>query len=114
MQMLTLVLNKTECLEAILERFLTEGISGATVLDSTGMMHMLDKEDNDLPMFGAMRQLLNPAHKSSKTLFILLRDEQIQQVRDIINQETGGLDKPDTGIMFAVPTVFVEGLAHKE
>ena len=32
----------------------------------------------------------------------------------IIRDKTGGLDKPDTGIAFAVPATFVEGLSKKK
>ena len=38
MQVLFLVLNRTEYLETLLERLLESGIHGCTVLDSMGMM----------------------------------------------------------------------------
>lgn len=94
MQVVTLVLNKTECLEELLEALIENKISGATVLDSTGMM----------------RALLDPERKSSKTVFMVLRDEQVDTVRKIVNRVTGGLDRPDTGILFSIPTLFVDGL----
>ena len=56
MQMFILVLNREECLEPILEAMLKKGLSGATVLESTGMMRVLDGDDNvDLPMLGILR-----------------------------------------------------------
>ena len=96
MQVLFLVLNRTEYLETLLERLLESGIHGCTVLDSMGMMRVIDKSGDDLPMFGALRQLFDPARESSKTLMMVLAED--------------GLDHPDTGIMFAVPALFVEGL----
>lgn len=42
--------------------------------------------------------------------FHALKSEQIPQMIEIINKVTGGLDKPDTGICFALPTTFVEGV----
>ena len=36
--------------------------------------------------------------------------EDRTQMIEIINKVTGGLDKPDTGICFALPTTFVEGV----
>ena len=53
MQVVMLVLNKTECLEELLEALLENGIHGGTVLDSTGMMRVIDQSGDDLPMFGA-------------------------------------------------------------
>ena len=43
MQVLTLVLNRTECLEELLEALLKSGIHGGTVVDSTGMMRVIDQ-----------------------------------------------------------------------
>ena len=50
MQVVMLVLNKTECLEELLEALLENGIHGGTVLDSTGMMRVIDQSGDDLPM----------------------------------------------------------------
>lgn len=110
MQVLTLVLNKTECLEELLETLLQNGIHGGTVLESTGMMRVIDQSGDDLPMFGAFRQLFDPERRSSKTLVMVLNDDEVQTARRVINQVTGGLDQPDTGILFATPTLFVEGM----
>ncbi|MDD3335328.1 MAG: hypothetical protein PHI98_07400 [Eubacteriales bacterium] len=109
MQVVTLVLNKTEYLEALLEALLDNGIRGCTVLDSTGMMRVLDQSGDDLPMFGAFRQLFDPERKSSKTLIMVLSDAEVETARKVIKQVTGGLDKPDTGILFSTPALFVEG-----
>ena len=110
MQLFVLVLNRTECLEPILEQMLIKGISGATILESTGMMRVLDPEDEDQPIFGMIRHLVDPQRKGSKTMLALLEEEQLPIMRRIIREETGGLDKPDTGIAFSIPTLFVEGL----
>lgn len=111
MYMFILVLNKEECLEPILEAMLEKGLSGATVLESTGMMRVLDGDNNvDLPMLGLLRHFYSPERKTSKTMFTLIEEDKIDVLRKIINEKTGGLNKPDTGIAFAVPTTFVEGL----
>lgn len=110
MQVLMLVLNKTECLEELLEALLASGIHGGTVLDSTGMMRVIDQSGDDLPMFSAFRQLFDPERRSSKTLMMVLTEEEVNTARAVINRVTGGLDKPDTGILFAMPALFVEGM----
>ena len=69
------------------------------------------KHDNvDLPMLGLLRHFYSPERKTSKTMFTLIEEDKIDVLRKIINEKTGGLNKPDTGIAFAVPTTFVEGL----
>lgn len=110
MQVVTLVLNKTECLNELLEELLAGGIHGGTVLESTGMMRVIEQSGDDLPMFSTFRQLFDPERKSSKTIVMVLEDAEVDVARRVIQKVTGGLDKPDTGILFAIPALFVEGM----
>ena len=114
MQVVTLVLNKTEYLEALLEALLNNGIQGCTVLNSTGMMRVIEQSGDDMPMFGAFRHLFDPERRSSKTLVMVLEDDEVAVARRVIETVTGGLDKPDTGILFAMPALFVEGMGAKK
>ena len=114
MQFFVLVLNREECLEPILEEMLAQGFSGATVLNSSGMMRVLENDDNvDMPMLGLLRHFYSPERKTSKTLFTLIEDDKRDKLMRIINEKTGGLDHPDTGIAFALPVSFVEGVNKK-
>lgn len=110
MQLLILVLNKVECLEELLQTLLDAGIGGATVLESTGMARVLGSSDEAPAIFGALRYLMDPERQSSRTLLMVLSDAQVDQVRALVRQVTGGLDKPDTGILFTVPVLNVEGM----
>ena len=112
MQVFVFVLNRTEYLEPLMQQFSDHGLKGATVLDSRGMARILINAD-EMPMFSGLRALLEPERKSSKTIFCVMEDEQVQTARDIVNHVTGGLDHPDSGIMFALPVTFVEGLAKR-
>lgn len=114
MQLFVLVLNRTEYLETILSEMLEKGIGGGTILDSTGMMRVLDTDENvDLPMLGLLRHIYSPERKRSKTVFAVMKDEKIPMMMEIINRVTGGLHKPDTGVAFAIPLSFVEGVEKK-
>jgi len=114
MQVFFFVLNRTEHLEHLMEEFSNHGLKGATVLDSKGMARILLGSDEEVPMFAGLRAILEPERRSSKTIFCVMPDEKVQLARDIVNQVTGGLDTPDSGIMFAVPATFVEGLEKKK
>ena len=112
-ELLVLILNKTECLKDILSSFMENGIKGATILDSQGMAHNL-YEYNELRFMGSLRMLLDPEHKESKTVLLVIEKEKVQLVSKIVNEITGGLDKPDTGIIFTLPVNYVEGTATVE
>ncbi len=112
MQVFVFVLNRTEHLEHLLQEFSDHGLRGATVLDSKGMARILHSED-ELPVFYGLRAILEPERRSSKTLFCVMEDGQVETARKIVNDVTGGLETPDSGIMFALPITFVEGLVKK-
>lgn len=113
MQVFVFVLNRTEHLEHLLQEFASHGFRGATVLDSKGMARILHSEE-EMPLFYGLRAIMEPERRSSKTIFMVLEDEKVEEARRIVNQVTGGLDHPDSGIMFAVPLTFVEGLVKKK
>ncbi len=114
MQLMVLVLSKIECLGQILTSFMENGICGATVLESTGMLNAVGKSDVEPPpIFGSLRQFLRFDDNNNKMIFVVLSDEQVKKASEIINQITGGLSAPNTGILFTVPVAYVEGLVKE-
>ena len=109
MKLLVLVLNKTECLEDILERMGEQGLKGATILESKGMAHSLS-EFSELKFMASLRMILDPDHQESKTIFMVLEEDKVKTVSEIVNEATGGLGNPDTGIMFTLPVDYTEGI----
>ncbi len=41
---------------------------------------------------------------------MVAEDDKVPVISKIVNDVTGGLDKPDTGILFTVPVSYAEGL----
>ena len=113
MKLLIIVLNKIECLERMLTAFGENQIPGATILDSKGMAQELEQFD-DMDFMLSLRLLINPAHHENKTIFMVVPDELVAKVSRIVNEVTGGLGKPDTGILFTVPIDYIEGLREAE
>ena len=109
MNLVTIVLNKTECLGALLNAFVKNDIKGATILDSIGMARAIN-EETDLKFVASLKLILNPEQEGSKTIFLIAEDDKISKISNIVNVVTGGLDRPDTGIMFCVPVSYVEGI----
>lgn len=113
MKLVTIILNKTECLERILEEFSDNHLSGATIIDSKGMLQeLIDHDHEDLSFLVSLRGLLSPSHKENKTIIMVAKDEDVKLISAIVNNATGGLDKPDTGILFTLPIDYLEGLNH--
>lgn len=110
MYLLFLVLNKTECLNRILESFLKIGIKGATVVDSIGMGQAF--RECESPVIGGLRSLVfNQCRPSNKTIFSVVESkEKVELAIGEIEKIIGPLGKPGTGILFAFPLDIVKGL----
>ncbi len=112
MKLVTIILNKTECLDELLEVFSSNNISGATIIDSKGMVQELSEHDHeDLYFLVSIRRLMEPSHKENKTIIMAAKDEDVKRISAIVNEVTGGLNKPDTGILFTVPIDYLEGIS---
>ncbi|SKC89722.1 hypothetical protein [Maledivibacter halophilus] len=110
MQVLVCVINKKDCLESILENFINSGIMGATIIDSIGMARVLnDTEPSNLPAFGSIRMILNENRPFNKTIFVVLKDSQVDTAINCIKKEVGDINEPGIGILFTIPVNHVEG-----
>lgn len=108
MNLLVLILKKADLVNEICRDLAEEGVHGGTILDGVGMASVIDKM-GDLPLFGMLRTLLAEDDDGVKVMLFVMNDEEIVKARKTI-KEVVGLDEPNTGILFALPVSFVEGL----
>ena len=103
-------MKKANLVADICKELAEKGVHGGTIIDGTGMASVIEKMD-DLPMFGMLKAILadDDDNEVVKTMLFVMDDEELVTAKKIIN-EVVGLDEPNTGIMFAVPVSFVEGL----
>ncbi len=109
MTLFVFICNRPEKLEEILEGFLEVGITGATVIDSLGMGHILATE---VPIFAGFREsLFGSAAAYNKTILSVIKEpEKVKSAYNIVQEICGNLDKPGVGIAFSVPLEQVKGL----
>ena len=110
MQLLLLVLNEIELLDPLLEAMMTGGVRGATILNSTGMARQLASTHEDYPFFGSLRMLLDPDREESKTIFMVVKEEEVPHVKEVLHSVLGDLSRPDTAVLFTLPVIDVEGI----
>lgn len=109
----TIVLSKTECLDALMYEFAENGITGGTILDSSGMVRCLhNNATSEFPFMSSIREILDLDNEGSKTIFLIATEEQVKTISEIVNRVTGGLQHSNTGILFCTPVIYIEGL-HK-
>ncbi len=113
MKLVVIVLNKIECLEALLEEFASRNLQGATILESRGMMQELSGEP-DMEFLFSLRHMLNPQHRENRTIFMAASESRVPVIIEAVNKVTGGLDQGDTGILFTLPVDQLIGFEVKE
>jgi nitrogen regulatory protein PII len=106
MKLLILILNKVEKLEEVLEGYLEVGISGATIIDSVGMGHILSEE---VPIFAGLRFMFAGAKPHNKTVISIIPDNKEEPALKILKNILGDLEEPGAGIVFTLPVDRVEG-----
>lgn len=110
MQALFLVLHKVEKLDDLLIALQNNGITGGTIIESRGMINTLKNNDNFI--IESLRIFLDDPREASKTLFFILKKEDAVNARKIIDETLGGINNPNTGIMFGIDLAFVDGLKN--
>lgn len=109
MKMLVFVLNRVEKLEPVLNKLEHEGLRGATVLTSRGMAMTLDKYFEG-SFLGSLRAMMEPDREENRTVFMILKDEDIERTVKAIESVAGSFDQPNSGIVFTIPVDFVKGI----
>ncbi len=108
MQLLVAVINHEEKLDDVLAGFVELGITGATIVSSEGMGHVLS---HDVPIFAGLRSLTARARPTNQTVFSVVADDKVDAAIALIQEVCGSLDAPGVGIVFAVPVSRVVGLS---
>lgn len=110
MELVVIVLNKTDLLNELLSEFMNNNLSGATVMDSSGMGHLIS---NQFPMFSMFAELEDERKENSKTIFKVVETvEERDKTVDIVENICGDLADPDTAIIFTVPVSFQKGINY--
>lgn len=106
MKLIIIILNKVELLEDLLSEFLEIGISGATVIDSTGMGRILTTQ---VPIFAGLRDAFPGSCPVNKTIFVVIQDDQLTDLELVLEDVCGSFEEQGTGIYLCVPLDFVKG-----
>ena len=114
MKLLFYVLTRIEKLDALLTELGTRNICGATVLESTGMARYLSNryDEGEIPFLSSLRTFLTPDLMRSNVIFMVVSEDQVDDVIEAIEISVAKLDEEDAGIVFTVPVDFVKGACN--
>lgn len=99
----------------VLDAWENLGVSGVTILESTGLGRLRRAEmRDDLPLIPSLRDFLNAREVPHRTLLSVVESESIADQMAAAAQEIiGDLNNPHTGFLFVVPVIKSYGLGRK-
>lgn len=113
--LVVLIVDDPDDCSPILDRWEEIGVSGVTILESTGLGHLRKSGfRDDLPMMPSLRDIFSSREIPHRTLLSVVSsqsevDQMVAAAQDII----GDLDDPSTGFLFVVPVLQAYGLGRK-
>lgn len=112
--LIVLVLDNPDQCPDLLRAWDEVGVSGVTMLESTGLGRMQRCIWDDLPLVPTIRDLLGTRELHHRTLFTVVGDEEtVERVISATQEVVGDLNLHHTGILCVVPVIRVLGLERK-
>lgn len=113
-KLLVFILSNTSKLDSLVQEFGKNGLTGATVISSSGIAQRLMFSDDETlsNIFGSLKKILNRDNVPNNTILMVLKEERVSKVIEIIESVVGDLEEENTGILFTLPIDFVKGMKH--
>jgi len=101
MELLVIILNRTELLNDLLSVLVETGVDKATIFESEGMGHHLAY---NVPIFAGIRQLVGESAGEGRTIMAITEDSGIMEELPVLLKDAGiDFEKKGTGVIFTVP-----------
>ena len=111
MYMVLFVLDDPDQLEQVLEAWDKIGVSGVTIIESTGINRLRRARQVGSPFMAGINRLMSGDQEMHYTLLTIVRTEAvIQQCVSAAETIVGDLSEPNTGVLAAWPLGYVKGV----
>lgn len=112
--LLVFVLDCIEQCPNVLDAWEEAGVTGVTIVESTGMARVRSTIRDDMPLMPSLRDLLSGREEHHRTLFSVVEDDQaLERAIAATEEVVGDLSRENTGILFVVPVTRVMGLRKR-
>lgn len=111
MYMVMFVLDDPEQLDAVLDAWDSIGVSGVTILESSGINRRRSAIQVGTPFMAGMNRLMSGSHVNNFTLLTIVNDKEVaQSCAQAAQAIVGDLSQPNTGVLAAWPLEIVLGI----
>ncbi len=107
MKLAVVFLNRIEYLEELLSIFLEIGISGATVLDSIGMGHIISE---NIPIFAGLRDAFAGSSPNRKIILTVTDEDMIERMSHALDEICNSEVDQERSFMISLPIDKIFGL----
>lgn len=107
-KLVIIVINKIELFDKLVITMNDAGFGG-TAINSSGLAQELAKKE-DSHIIAALRAFMVAGRTENKTIFTVVPESKIPELRNILVSIIGDLSEPNSGIILSVPVDFSEGL----
>jgi len=113
--LVVMIVDDPENCSAILDAWDLIGVSGVTILESTGLARLRKAALlEDIPLMPRLQDFLTSREVDHRTLLSVVENEEIvDQMVEAAQEITGDLNEPHSGILFVLPVLKVYGLDRK-
>jgi len=113
-QMVVLIVNNPEDCSSILEAWEALGLSGVTILESSGIGLLRQRGmRDDFPLMPSLSDYLTSSEVRHRTLFSVVDvPEKVDLMIESAQRIIGNLDEEDTGFLFVLPVTRVVGMGR--
>ena len=110
--MVVLIVNDPDDCPEILDGWEAAGVSGVTILESTGLGRLKRSGlRDDIPLMPSLRDIFQSKEVHHRTLISVVETEQVaDKLVAVAQQVLGDLDRPHSGFLFVVPVLRAYGL----
>ena len=109
------VLDNLEQCGDVLDAWEQAGVSGVTILESTGLGRKRSALGEDLPLLPSLKDLLGTQELHHRTLFTVIEDETtVARVIAATEKVVGDFTRHHTGLLFVIPVIRVLGLEKRD
>ena len=110
MYLLVMVLDDLEHLNGVLTAWTDAGVPGITILESTGVNRVLQRNTADVA-FAGFSQIFGAGRVGHNTIFSVINDLEIaEKAISATEKVVGSINEPHTGIVFAIPLAKTWGI----
>jgi len=100
MKLALIFLNKIEYLEDLLSAFLEIGISGATIVDSVGMGHIISQH---IPIFAGLRDTFAGSSPIQKIILVVVKEDMVSRINEVLADICINIDESRAYFMISLP-----------